>query len=391
MKDQVNRILFALLREEICGIAPEAEVPAEINAEMLRELYVYAKHHDLAHLVADALAKHQLLPPEDEMTSKFEKQHMMAIFRYQRLNYQLEAVSAALEEAEIPFLPLKGSVIRTLYPEPWMRTSCDIDVLVHEEDLERAIKLLTDKLEYKNEGRGSHDVSLRSAGGVHVELHYSLLEDDRANNAKAFLENVWSYAYPAEGKHCQMLLRDEFFYFYHVAHMAKHIEVGGCGIRPFLDLWLLDRQVEHDEEKRNALLEDAKLLTFAEASRALAKRWMMGQELDCEDVTKELERYILGGGVYGTTENRVAVQQKRKGGRLGYALSRIFMPYDSLKLQYPILEKHKWLTPFYHLKRWFGILKNGRFKASVKELELTRTAKKEDTDRAARLLETLGL
>ncbi|MBQ9759917.1 MAG: nucleotidyltransferase family protein [Clostridia bacterium] len=391
MKNQVNRILFALLREEICGIAPEAEVPAEINAEMLRELYVYAKHHDLAHLVADALAKHQLLPPEDEMTSKFEKQHMMAIFRYQRLNYQLEAVSAALEEAKIPFLPLKGSVIRTLYPEPWMRTSCDIDVLVHEEDLERAIKLLTDKLEYKNEGRGSHDVSLRSAEGVHVELHYSLLEDDRANNAKAFLENVWSYAYPAEGKHCQMLLRDEFFYFYHVAHMAKHIEIGGCGIRPFLDLWLLDRQVEHDEEKRNALLEGAKLLTFAEASRALAKRWMTEQELDCEDVTKELERYILGGGVYGTTENRVAVQQKKRGGKVGYILSRIFLPYNQLSLQYPILKKHKWLTPFYSIRRWVTLLFGGKIKKGLREMRINRKTSQDDTERAEQMIRSLGL
>jgi len=215
MKNQVNRILFALLREEICGIAPEAEVPAEINAEMLRELYVYAKHHDLAHLVADALAKHQLLPPEDEMTSKFEKQHMMAIFRYQRLNYQLEAVSAALEEAKIPFLPLKGSVIRTLYPEPWMRTSSDIDVLVRESDVERAREVIEAELLYRTDTRNAHEIGMFSESGVHLELHRTLIEADEFAEFEKVLSDVWSYTEKEDGYEYSLLLSDDMFYYYH--------------------------------------------------------------------------------------------------------------------------------------------------------------------------------
>ena len=51
----------------------------------------------------------------------------------------------ALEKAEIPFLPLKGSVIRKYYPEPWMRTSCDIDLLIHKEEADNVVNLFTEK------------------------------------------------------------------------------------------------------------------------------------------------------------------------------------------------------------------------------------------------------
>ena len=51
---------------------------------------------------------------------------------------EYENLCSAFEKAQIPFLPLKGSVIRKYYPEAWMRTSCDIDILVHDEDVGRA-------------------------------------------------------------------------------------------------------------------------------------------------------------------------------------------------------------------------------------------------------------
>ncbi len=388
MREQVYSTLFALLRYEIGDVTPIEGELCELTPEALQRLYTCAKHHDLAHLVADALGKLELLPSESEVTGKLEKQHMMAIYRYQRLQYALGELCERMEQAQIPFIPLKGSVIRDLYPEPWMRTSCDIDVLVHEEDLDRAIALLIE-MGYENEGRGSHDVSLRSASGVHVELHYSLLEDDRANHAKSLLQDVWNYASDAEGAQYSMTLRDDFFYFYHIAHMAKHLEVGGCGIRPFLDLWLLDRCSEQERSGRDALLEKAGLLRFANAARSLAKAWMAKAEPDA--LSKELSEYVLGGGVYGSTENRVAIRQKKKGGRLRYVLTRIFVSYDYLKRLYPVLQKRKWLTPFYEVRRWFDMLRKGRWKASMQELEATRVTKKEDSDRAQHLLDSLGL
>ena len=44
--------------------------------------------------------------------------------------------------------------------------------------------------------------------------------------------------------------------------MAKHFESGGCGIRPFIDLLLLDALPAANEQERAALLKDGGLLIF---------------------------------------------------------------------------------------------------------------------------------
>ena len=85
-------------------------------------LYKLSKAHDLAHLVGDALIKNDLIG-NDEIKEKYQKQVMIAIYRYEKINYELNRLRSALNEARIPFIPLKGSVLRQYYPEPWMRTS----------------------------------------------------------------------------------------------------------------------------------------------------------------------------------------------------------------------------------------------------------------------------
>ncbi|MFX7845188.1 nucleotidyltransferase family protein, partial [Acinetobacter baumannii] len=75
--------------------------------------------------------------------------------------------------------------------------------------------------------------------GQHIELHFNLIEDHRIKGASAILNRVWDAAVPCGGWTYQYEMPDELFYFYHIAHMAKHVENGGCGIRPFLDIWVL--------------------------------------------------------------------------------------------------------------------------------------------------------
>ena len=78
---------------------------------------------------------------------------MTAVYRYERINYELNCLTEALNQAEMPFIPLKGSILRQYYPEPWMRTSCDIDILVREEDIDAATQAIEKKLGYEYESR----------------------------------------------------------------------------------------------------------------------------------------------------------------------------------------------------------------------------------------------
>ena len=184
-------ILFSLLRFEMCETPIDKETKNLITPELLPALYKLSKSHDMVHLVADALDKNGLLPDGTEAKKRFLQQRSMAIYRYEQINYELEEICRVLAEEEIEHIPLKGSVIRQYYPEPWMRTSCDIDLLVRTEKVDKAASLLQEKLHYKNEGKGPHDISLFSESGVHLELHYDTVEEGYAQNANEILSHIW--------------------------------------------------------------------------------------------------------------------------------------------------------------------------------------------------------
>ena len=351
MDQRTTQILFPLLRSAIRGEKLTEKEREGASSEALAAAFAMAEKHDLAHLMAWGLKINGLMP---EAGAEIEKCIFKAVYRHERLKHEYGVLCKALEEARIPFLPLKGSILRDYYPEAWMRTSCDIDVLVHKEDLERAVSYLSEHLKYEEKERATHDVSLYSPGGIHIELHFDLVEEDRAQNAIGVLSSVWENASLREGSDYLYEMSDPFFYFYHIAHMAKHFEDGGCGIRPFLDLWILDG-MEADRESRDALLNRGGLLHFAEVARRLSRVWFGGEEADA--LCHKLQDFLLHGGVYGSTDNRVALNQSKKGGRLGYFISRIFVPTARLKRYYPILERHPWLMPAMQVRRWFMLLR----------------------------------
>lgn len=383
--EQIATAMMALIANEVCKKEIDTTRFAFSNDD-LKWLYCLSQNHDLAHLVGDALIKNNLIS-NGEIKSKFEKQIMTSVYRYENINYELNRLKQVINEAEIPFICLKGSVIRQYYPEPWMRTSCDIDILVHEDDLLRTVSLLNEKLSYKTEHKGPHDISLFLENGVHLELHYTLIESGILEKADRVLENVWEYAFPTEKY--EYSLTDEMFYYYHIAHMAKHFQAGGCGVRPFIDIWVLNHRLTFDKGKRESLLGNGGLLIFAKQCEKLAKVWFDADEHT--EVTRKLENYILGGGVYGNASNRVAVQQAKKGGKLKYVLSRIWLPYDVLKFYYPSLEGKKILLPFYEIRRWGKLLFKGGVKRSINELSINTSTTPDKQAQISALLCDLGL
>ena len=350
MDQRTVRVLFALLRSAIYGTKLTEKECSLYSVELLPDLQQLCKKHDVLHLLILGLKINGLIPKEDMGMLQYI---LKAVYRVDRMNCEYENLCNILEKAQIPFLPLKGSVIRKYYPEAWMRTSCDIDILVHEEDLERAKSILVNKYGYVYKEKEPHDISLFSPNNIHVELHYKLIEKRFGYESAAVLKNVWDMTTVREGFNFWYEMSDEIYYFYHIAHMAKHFEYGGCGIRPFIDLLILENIQGVEKEKRNSLLEQGSLLKFAEAARKLSRIWF-GNE-DYNMVFKQMEDYILRGGVYGSKENHVMVQQQKKGGSMKYALSKIFLPYNLIKFHYPVLQKHRWLTPVMEVRRWFRL------------------------------------
>ncbi len=388
MNETATRLLFSLIRHDVCGEPLSDGSRRELTEEIIPVLYRLSKSHDMAHIVAHVLDREGLLGT-DEISQKLRKQHLLAIYRHQQFLYTLAQIERVLEKAEIPFLPLKGSVLRSSYPEGWMRTSCDVDILVHAEDLDRAKEVLVAACDCKKKTVTPHDVTLCTPNGVHVELHHTLIEDNRVAKVDEILARVWDYTTPSPNCPHRMILADEMFYFYHVAHTAKHFMNGGCGIRPLLDDWILQNRVPHDVALRRSLLSEGGLSAFEDAKNRLRNVWFADAAPD--ELTQQMQEFILSGGTYGRTEARVLVQKGKKGGGARYILSRIFSSYDSLKHHYPILKKHRYLMPVMQVRRWISLLLQGKSRKLINEINVVRTATDEQADAAVNLLSKLGL
>lgn len=381
--ETIIRTMMDLIAGEVCG--KEVTAVPDLPEDAQTRLYRLSKAHDLAHLVGNALIRQDRIT-DGELKAKFEKQIMVAVYRYEKINHELQRLCRTLNEAKIPFIPLKGAVIRQYYPEPWMRTSCDIDILVREEQVEEAAQVIAEKLGYTDKKKCYHDISLMSGSGVHLELHHSLREDEE--NLDRVLSACWDYAVACDGY--EYRFEKEFFFFHQVAHACYHFLRGGCGVRPFLDIYLLERELSPDREALDRLLSAAGIRKFAETASALAEVWFGNREHT--DVTRRMERFVLSGGVYGNKDNLMAIGQQSEKGQVGYVLHRIWLPYEPLCRVYPKLQGRRYLQPFYEIRRWFRVFDpkaRSRRKQELDAIKRLDAEKKAEVNQMLRDLEML--
>lgn len=347
------------------------------------ELYNAAGIHDLIHIVGAFLYKNGYLSEGGEIAEKFNDAQALAMYRYQMIIFEQARLCECLEKNGIHFMPLKGAVLRDFYPEPWLRTSCDIDVLIHEEDLPAAINVMKTQLGYSSdEKKGSHDVSLFSDIGLHVELHYTLYENMN-------IDEIWELSHLKEGTQHHHLMSNEIFYCHQIAHIAKHFSNSGCGIRLFLDIWLLNKKIQYDRKELSRVLSYGSLETFAEAVEKLVDVWFNGKQADA--LIKDMEDYIFNSGLYGNLTNNVMINQHRKGGKFKYALNRIFPPLKSMAYYYPSLHKYKFLLPFCYVARMVRIAFSDRSKRAINEMRINNSQPKSKQDAVLSLMNRLDL
>ena len=381
MNDTV-RSLFSIVRSELYGTEPSA---ASVTESALESIYGIAHTYGIDQLVGDAVVRRKLLPEDGELYKKYKKSVDVSIYQTTLLDFWTSRVSKCFDDAAIPYVPLKGSGIRKLYPMPFMRSSCDIDVLVKTADLKRAVGEL-EKLGFRQDSGSSHDISLYLDRRIHVELHYETVEKGKAAAANEVLSHIWEYCENTSG--CEYVQNDAMRYFYIVAHAAKHLEGGGCGIKPFIDIAVLNDLPENDAEGRKKLISDGGLDKFEKCAKALSEYWLKDGEPDRTVLL--LEELVLSGDCYGGVENKIVIDKAKKS-RAGYVMSRAFPPYDYLKYRYPVLQKHKILYPFMIVRRLFGSLSKKNIERTKNELNTVNSDTESEEMKVCSLLNELGL
>ena len=370
-------VLFPVIRRGM-GLFNNTVILSEDDCSLL---YKFGIKQSVIPIIWEGIRDLDISP---EWKEKFNRTSIIDIRNYLMRDYALNQIAAALNEAQIPYIFLKGSVLRKLYPEEWMRTSCDIDVLVPENEVYKAAEQIEEKTDFVFRKRNYHDISMTSSH-LYLELHFNLKE--HMDNIDKLLEHVWDYAVPADDGN-EYVLTSEFQLFHVIAHMSYHMVHGGLGIRPFLDLWLLRKKTDYDENIVRRMCADCGILTFYEKCCRLADTWMAGQTVS--DDLSILESYILSGGVFGNTENALA-SKRRKHNIINYMIRRVFMERSLLESEYPEMKDKPYLAPLCQMKRWSRLINQKKRSQIRREINGIRSMNTETIESFDQLLTSLGL
>lgn len=319
-----------------------------------------------------------------DWSDKFKERCLKDIFRFANRDYIIEKVEQVLSDVGIAFVLLKGTVVKDFYPEEWIRTCYDVDILVHKEDVAHAVELIKKNLDFKVESYNYHDVSM-FGNQISLELHFSIKEN--MENIDTLLSRVWDYAQPT-GNGQLYKLTPEYQIFHIIAHMSYHMVHGGLGIRPFLDLWLLQNNIAYDKSILNEMCKSCGILKFYEACCEILDVWMNAKEHT--ETTEMLELYCLRGGAFGSIQINAAAKQRKHQG-ISYLLRRLFIN-NKVSCEFQLEQnRNQHFTFFHHLRRWLRLFNFKKIKQVMQEIKIINNSNKNDIILFDKLLTKLGL
>lgn len=327
------------------------------NVEGLRVIdsLPLAQKHSVANMLYYALPQLSRERQPKEAERRLLKELAYAAAAREALQQrELDAVLARFEAEHIAVLPLKGCVIKQLYPKSEMRYMSDTDLLFDPAQAASARAVL-EELGYTTDRFAQGETDLYSSPmRMNYELHRSLQNEGYNENSRRFLGGLLSRAGPKDGYKYILELPKEEHYAYLLCHFVKHLLSGGIGVRQVMDIFICRHGWTFDEERLAALLHELELTDFAATLERLADHWFGGSAGDA--VTDELGAYILGSGTFGTDEQRVAdrmLREQKKPNRARYVLRRVLPPFELMSFYFPRLKKLPFLLPFYWLLRIF--------------------------------------
>lgn len=334
--DQVIELVGCALR----GERPDRDRIAGMNLE---NLYEAAKKHQIAAAVGMAL----------ESAGVKDGRFVQAVARAQRKNALLDAdraaVLARMEEAGIWYMPLKGAILKDLYPRYGMREMADNDILFDKErgeDLRRIMVELGFTVERFDDGI-PEDVYFKKPVS-NFEMHRVLFSASMRGDLYPYFADVKDRLVPDEGRRYGFHFTDEDFYLYVITHEYKHYSQRGTGLRSVMDTYVYLTRKTLDMEYVRREVEKIGIGDFERQNRELALH-LFGSEPLTEGDRAMLD-YIVSSGTYGTIEQLAANQVATKG-RWGYFLSRLTLPREVMEHAYPVLKKAPFLYPFFWVWR----------------------------------------
>lgn len=151
---EIGRILICLLKSAVSG--KNCEI-LNITPILLEEVYDLAKFHSVeATAYYGVIINHIAL--HEKLKNAWSKRQALNTAKTMVELHERDAIYKLFEANGISFLPLKGLLLKSMYPSPEHRQMADLDIIVPRKQLEQAGKLLIRSgYQCHHVGKGNHD------------------------------------------------------------------------------------------------------------------------------------------------------------------------------------------------------------------------------------------
>lgn len=350
-----------------------------------------AKAHDVKGLV------YKVLKSQYDLKA-YQKEVLLQSYTQSRYFQLALQTLSKLQEAGIKVVLLKGSVLKSLYPMPDLRTMGDVDILVPKYQLQAVHQVLTELGYTKRKSHNEkHDVY--DGQGFHLEVHWSLVNASRQGGSEDFEILLWNQLQEVTiNNHSFLTLGKEDFLVHLLVHAAGHMKSSGFGIRQLCDftLWI-EKHESLDWDSIKIRLEELKIETFSWYALAACQRLLdLNMEVPpVDDVALEsLIKAIFESGVHGHRE-----QDKQFGNYFAYGkhkqqmwriwLQCVFPSRRDLSRRYTYAHRYPWLLPVAWMHRIIHVIFHPMFTKKQKLYFFFKTPSL--AKQKASLLHALGL
>ncbi len=340
----------------LIGCALDNTSPEELPENVTwQDIYKLAKYHSVENLVFYSVEKLEK-KPDEELYKRWKESRDRAIFKGITQLYERDVIIEKLTQAEIDICPLKGCIIKELYPSQDMRTMADLDILMDSNKADAVRKVFKEMgyvLDHIDEE--GHDVYQKKPV-MSIEMHHYLVPlDSLQKEIIKYYEKQWKRLISDKNNIYLYSMSKEDFYIYHIAHMVKHYKLGGTGIRSFMDIYIYKKHYNDllDWKYIYGELEKMKIRDLAVTFEKVVDAWFYDGIID--DEVEQVTTYVLTSGTYGTLErsHKAVMQNKLKNSnnKLTYVIKRIFPNLKTMKKGYVILYKFPIVLPFCWIHR----------------------------------------
>ncbi len=261
--------------------------------------------------------------------------------------YSTKELFSAFDAQKIDYLPLKGTILKSMYPKPEMRSMSDADILIKTEQYD-IIKPIMLKLGYTEIIESNHEF-VWNKQNIHFELHKMLIPSYN-KDYYAYYGDGWRLAKEQDGTRYSMNAEDQMIYLF--THFAKHYRDAGIGIKHLIDLWIYRKNNPNlDGAYIKKELAALQLYDFYVNIINTLSVWFEGREAD--EITAFITEIIFNSGVYGTSEAHILSEALKISKSTKTAenvknkkfKSIAFLPYKNMCIKYPFLKKAPFLLP----------------------------------------------